>query len=158
MMKPVDSSETSVNIYHTTRCYIPECSHLHTRRRENLKSHTVISCLQKTLVHKFLSCELISIATSRNAYKISVRNPVRKRQLGRPRRRWDDNIKIGLWKLGWKDVDWNHVVQNRNLWRAVMNTVMVHSSSIKGGEFLDKLSVLVSSQWLCSMELVSYTN
>jgi hypothetical protein len=39
MMETVSSSETSVNIYQTTRCSIPEDSRLHTRRRENLKSH-----------------------------------------------------------------------------------------------------------------------
>jgi hypothetical protein len=39
MMKAVNSSETLVNFYQTTRCNIPEDSHLHTRRRENMKSH-----------------------------------------------------------------------------------------------------------------------
>jgi hypothetical protein len=39
MMEAVSSSETSVNIYQTTRHNIPEDSHLHIRRRENLKSH-----------------------------------------------------------------------------------------------------------------------
>jgi hypothetical protein len=39
MMEAVSTSETTVNFYQTTRCNIPEDSHLHTRRRENLKSH-----------------------------------------------------------------------------------------------------------------------
>jgi hypothetical protein len=39
MMEEVISSESSVNMYQTIRCNIPEDSHLHTRRRENLKSH-----------------------------------------------------------------------------------------------------------------------
>jgi hypothetical protein len=39
MMKAINSSETAVNIYQTTRCYIIQDSHLHTRRRGNLKSH-----------------------------------------------------------------------------------------------------------------------
>jgi hypothetical protein len=38
-MEAANTSETSVNIYQTTRCNIPEDSHLHSRRRENLKSH-----------------------------------------------------------------------------------------------------------------------
>jgi hypothetical protein len=41
MMETARTSETSVNVYQTTRCNIPEDSHLHTRRRENLKSHQV---------------------------------------------------------------------------------------------------------------------
>jgi hypothetical protein len=41
LMMAVLSSETSVSIYHTTRCNIPEDIHLHIRRRENLKSHTI---------------------------------------------------------------------------------------------------------------------
>jgi hypothetical protein len=42
MMKAVSTSETSVNLYETTWCNIPEGCHLHTRRRENLKSHNEI--------------------------------------------------------------------------------------------------------------------
>jgi hypothetical protein len=41
MMEATSTSETSVNFYQTTRRYNPEDSHLHTRRRENLKSHSV---------------------------------------------------------------------------------------------------------------------
>jgi hypothetical protein len=41
MMEATSTSETSVNFYETTRRYNPEDSHLHTRRRENLKSHNV---------------------------------------------------------------------------------------------------------------------
>jgi hypothetical protein len=42
MMEASKTSETSVNFYHTTRRYNPEDSHLHTRRRENLKSYLVV--------------------------------------------------------------------------------------------------------------------
>jgi hypothetical protein len=45
MMEAVNSSETSVNICQTTRCNILEDGHLHTRRRENLKSHHVVCWL-----------------------------------------------------------------------------------------------------------------
>jgi hypothetical protein len=44
MMETVHTSETSVNIYLTTRQYIPEDCKLHTRRRENLKSHIILTC------------------------------------------------------------------------------------------------------------------
>jgi hypothetical protein len=49
----------------------------------------------------------------------SVRRP-----LGRPRRRWEDNIKMDLREIGFGDVDWIHCAQDRDRWRAVVNTVM----------------------------------
>jgi hypothetical protein len=44
--------------------------------------------------------------------------------LGRPRRRWEDNIKMDLWEIGFGDVDWIHLAQDRDRWRALVNTVM----------------------------------
>jgi hypothetical protein len=44
--------------------------------------------------------------------------------LGRPGRRWEDNIRMNLREIGWEVVDWIHVVQDRDQWRAVVNTVM----------------------------------
>jgi hypothetical protein len=52
-----------------------------------------------------------------------VGNPERKRQLGRPRCRWEDNIRMDLKKIGWEGVDWMHLAQDWDQWRAVMNTV-----------------------------------
>jgi hypothetical protein len=43
---------------------------------------------------------------------------------GRPRRPWKDSIEIGLWEIGWEGVDWIHLAQDRDRWRAVVNTVM----------------------------------
>jgi hypothetical protein len=47
-----------------------------------------------------------------------------KRQLGRPRRTWVDNIKMDLRGIGWNGMDWNDLAQNREQWRALVNTVM----------------------------------
>jgi hypothetical protein len=60
----------------------------------------------------------------RNAYKIFVGKPEGKRLLGRPRRRWEDNIKVDIWEMGLKGVVWIHLGQNRDRWRASVNTVM----------------------------------
>jgi hypothetical protein len=60
----------------------------------------------------------------RNAYRLLVEKPERKRQLGRPRRRWVDNIRMGLREVGWGDVDWIGLAQDRNRWRAVVNSVL----------------------------------
>jgi hypothetical protein len=60
----------------------------------------------------------------RNAYRILMGNPEGKRPLGRPRHRWVDNIKMDLRKIGWDSMDWIDLAQNRDQWRALVNTVM----------------------------------
>jgi hypothetical protein len=50
--------------------------------------------------------------------------PEGKRPVGRPRRRWVDNIKIDLGEIGWDGMDWIDLAQDRNHWRALVNTVM----------------------------------
>jgi hypothetical protein len=71
---------------------------------------------------------------TRNTYTTLVRRPQWKRLYERPRRRWDDNIKIGHREIGCDDADCIHLAQDRNLWRGLVNTV---TGSIKGGEFID---------------------
>jgi hypothetical protein len=59
-----------------------------------------------------------------HAYKILVGKPVGKRPLGRPRRRWEDYIRMDLGEIGWEVVDWIHLAHDRDQWRAVMNREM----------------------------------
>jgi hypothetical protein len=60
----------------------------------------------------------------RNVYRTSVGNPEGKRPLGRPRRRWVDNIKMDLREIGWDGRDWINLAQDRDQWRALVNAVM----------------------------------
>jgi hypothetical protein len=60
----------------------------------------------------------------RNAYRLLVGKPEGKRQLGRPRRRRVDNIRIDLGEVGWGDVDWIALAQDRNRRRALVNSVL----------------------------------
>jgi hypothetical protein len=60
----------------------------------------------------------------RNAYRILVGNPEGKRPLGRPRRRWVDNIKINLREIVWNGMDWIDLARDRDQWRVLVNTVM----------------------------------
>jgi hypothetical protein len=60
----------------------------------------------------------------RNAYRILVGKPEGKRPLGRPRRRWLDNVKMDLREIGWYSMGWINLAQDRDQWRALMNTVM----------------------------------
>jgi hypothetical protein len=47
-----------------------------------------------------------------------------KEPLGRPRRRWVDNIRMDLGEEGWSGVDWIDLAQDRNRWRALLNSVL----------------------------------
>jgi hypothetical protein len=55
---------------------------------------------------------------TRNAYRILVGKPEGKRLLGRPRRRWVDNIKMDLREIGRNGMDWIDLAKNRDQWRA----------------------------------------
>jgi hypothetical protein len=60
----------------------------------------------------------------RNAYRLLVGKPEGKRPLGRPRRRWVDNIRMDLGEVGCYDVDWIGLAKDRNRWRALENSVL----------------------------------
>jgi hypothetical protein len=57
-------------------------------------------------------------------YRILVRKPDGKKPLGRPTRRWLDNIKMNLIVIGWDGVEWIDMAQDRDHWRAGVNTVL----------------------------------
>jgi hypothetical protein len=57
-------------------------------------------------------------------YKVLLGNPEGKRPLGRPRRRWEDGIRMDLGEIGLWSVDWIQLAQDRDRWRAVVNTVI----------------------------------
>jgi hypothetical protein len=60
----------------------------------------------------------------RNAYRIMMGKSKGRRLLGRPGRMWEDNIKIDFREIGWGDVGWIDLLQDRENWRALVNTVM----------------------------------
>jgi hypothetical protein len=66
---------------------------------------------------------VVSMGQVRGAYNILVGRPEGRRPLGRPRRRWED-IKMDLREIRFGDVDWIHLAQDRDRWRALVNTVM----------------------------------
>jgi hypothetical protein len=59
-----------------------------------------------------------------NTYRVSVGEPEGKRQLGRPKRRWKKYIKMNYREIGWGGMDWINLAQDRDQWRALVNTVM----------------------------------
>jgi hypothetical protein len=60
----------------------------------------------------------------RDVYRLLVGKSEGKRPLGRPRRRWIDNIRIGILEVGVGVVDWIGLAQDRYRWRALVNSVM----------------------------------
>jgi hypothetical protein len=60
----------------------------------------------------------------RNAKRILVGKPEGKRPLGRPTHKWADNIRMDLREIGWSGMDWIYLAQDRDQWRALVNTVL----------------------------------
>jgi hypothetical protein len=60
----------------------------------------------------------------RKVYKVLVGKPEGKRPLGRPRRRWEDGIRMDLGEIDLGGVDWIQLAQDRDWWRDVMSAVM----------------------------------
>jgi hypothetical protein len=64
------------------------------------------------------------VGSKKNSYKILVGKPEGKRSERRPRKRWEDNIKMDLREIGWGGVDWIDLAQDMDQWRALVNTLM----------------------------------
>jgi hypothetical protein len=60
----------------------------------------------------------------RKAYRLLVGKPEGRRPLGRPRHRWLHSIRLDLVEVGWSDVDWIGLAQDRDRWRALVNSVL----------------------------------
>jgi hypothetical protein len=67
---------------------------------------------------------VVCMGEGRGAYRVLVGRPEGKRPLGRPRHRWEDNIKMDLGEIGIDGVNWIQLAQDRVQWRAFVNTVM----------------------------------
>ncbi|KAJ4428882.1 hypothetical protein ANN_25875 [Periplaneta americana] len=67
---------------------------------------------------------VVRMGESRNAYRVLVGRAKGKRPLGRPRRRWEDNIKMDLREVGYNDRDWINLAQDRDRWRAYVRAAM----------------------------------
>jgi hypothetical protein len=68
--------------------------------------------------------QVAGLGEKRNAYRTFVEQPEGRRPLVRPRRRWVDNIKMDLREIGWDGVNWIDKAQDRDQWRALVNTVL----------------------------------
>ena len=72
----------------------------------------------------------------RGVHKVLVRKPEGKRPLGRPKHRWEDNIKMDLQEVGGDCGDWMELAQDRDRWRALVSKVRNLRVSKNAGNFL----------------------
>ena len=79
---------------------------------------------------------IVRMGERRGVYRVLVGKPEGKRPLGRPRRMWEDNIKMDLQEVGCGGMDWIELAQDRDRWRT-LNVVMNLRVPKKCGEFLD---------------------
>jgi hypothetical protein len=100
-----------------------EWRRLHNQELRDLYSSPSIIRMMKSKRMRWAG-HVARMGEKRNAYRLLVVKPEGKRPLGRPRRRWVDNIKIDLLEIGWGGVDWIGLAQDRDKWRALVNTVM----------------------------------
>jgi hypothetical protein len=96
---------------------------VHNEELHNLYPSPSIIRMSKSRRMKWAG-HVVRMVAKRNAYRILVGNPEGKRPLGRPRRRWVDNIKMNLREIGWDGMDWIDLAQDRDQWRVRVNTVM----------------------------------
>ena len=76
------------------------------------------------------------VGEGRGVHRVLVGKPEGKIPLGRPRHRWENNIKIDLQEVGGGCVDWMELAQNRDIWRALVSTVMNFQVPKNAGNFL----------------------
>jgi hypothetical protein len=63
-------------------------------------------------------------SAQKNCIKCLVGRPDGKRPAGKPRPRWEDNIKMDFKEIGWKGMDWIDLAEDREKWRELLNVVM----------------------------------
>jgi hypothetical protein len=98
------------------------------RKLHNDELHSLYSSLNIVRVIKLRRMrwagQVVEMGVGRGVYRVLVGRPKGKRPLGRPRRRWDDNIKMDLMEVGIDGANWIQLAQDRVQWQAFVNMVM----------------------------------
>jgi hypothetical protein len=96
---------------------------LHNEELRDLYSSPSIIRIIKSIKMRWVGY-VARMGEKRDAYGLLVGKPEGRRPLGRPRRRWVDNVRMDLGKVGWDDVDWIGLAKDRNRWRALVNWIL----------------------------------
>jgi hypothetical protein len=102
---------------------IGEWRKLHNEELHDLHSSPSIIRIMKLRRMRWAG-HVAGIGENRNAYRLLVGKPEGRRPLGRPRCRWLDNIRMDLVEVGWGDVEWIGLAQDRDRWRALVNSAL----------------------------------
>jgi hypothetical protein len=100
-----------------------ECRKFHSEELHNLYSSPDIIKQIKSRRMRWAE-HVVRMAEERKLNKGLVGKPEGRRPFGRPRRRWEDGVRMDLRETGLEDVDWIRMAQDRDWWRAVVNAVM----------------------------------
>jgi len=96
---------------------------VHNKKLNNLYSSPNILRVIKSRRMRWTG-HVARMGEKRGVYRILIGKPEGKRPHGRPRRRWEDNIKMDLQEVGCGGIDWIELAVDRNKWRAFVNAVM----------------------------------
>jgi hypothetical protein len=129
------------------------------RKLHNEELHNLYSSPSKIRIKKSRRMRwarhVARMGEKRNVYRLLVGKPEGKRPLGRPRRRWIENIKMDLLEIGLSVVDWIGLAQDRYRWRALVNSVMDLRVSLNAVNYRMAAQLVACRVVLSSTKLVS---
>ena len=96
---------------------------LHNEELNDLNSSPVVVWVIKSRRMRWAG-HVARMVERRGVYMVLVEKPEGRRPLGRPRRKWEDNIKMDLQKVGCGGINWIELAQDSDRWRAIVNAIM----------------------------------
>jgi hypothetical protein len=127
-----------------------EWRRLHNEELNILYSPNTVRVIKSTRMR--WAGHVVRMEEGRGVFRVLVGKPGGKRPLGRPKRRWEDNIKIDLKEVGCGCMDWIELAQDRNRWLALVNAVMNLRVPQNAGNFLTSCKRLAPQEGFCFME------